>query len=80
MPNVNVLAGMRCPNSACQSEGPFRIECTTIFLVYDEGTDEQGDTAWSGESFCACHDCGTEGTVADFWCGEDAATAEAADA
>lgn len=63
MANVNVLAGMRCPNSACRSDGPFRIECTTVFLVFDDGTDEHGDTAWRGDSYCACPDCGAEGTV-----------------
>ncbi|NCU21696.1 hypothetical protein EOM89_13535 [Candidatus Falkowbacteria bacterium] len=77
MANVNVLAGMRCPNSACRSDGPFRIECTTVFLVFDDGTDEHGDTAWRGDSYCACPDCGAEGTVTDFRCAEDADDADA---
>ena len=34
-PNTNALAGMRCPN--CKSTGPFEINATACFTVYDDG-------------------------------------------
>lgn len=65
MPNKHILEGFQCPK--CNSEGPFQIEITTTFLVYDSGVDEQtGDNEWSETSWCRCEECGQRGTVATF--------------
>jgi hypothetical protein len=58
---------MACPNPECRSEGPFRIVCTSTFLVYDDGTDEHEDVQWDGESSCTCVMCGEGGRVQDFY-------------
>lgn len=64
MANRNCLKGMRCPK--CRSEGPFRVQATSIFLVYDDGTDSHEDTEWEPESYCACVACQHEATVREF--------------
>ena len=62
--NTNCLEGMKCP--ACGSREPFRIQMTSIFTIYDDGTDEYGDTEWDDESYCDCVACEHSGTVRDF--------------
>ena len=64
MPNTNCLEGMRCPK--CGSEGPFDIEASAVFRVYDSGTDEFFDVSWEKTSPCVCIDCGHEALVCDF--------------
>ena len=65
MPNSNCLSGFQCPK--CKSTEPFSIEVTTMFRVYDEGTDEQtGDTHWDDDSYCECSLCSFCGKVKDF--------------
>lgn len=65
MPNENCLAGMKCPK--CHSEEPFDIRATTVFRVYDEGTDsEYGDVEWEPDSETICIECGNRGTISEF--------------
>ena len=65
MSNTNCLQGMKCPK--CDSEGPFEIEISSIFLVSDEGVGEQlGDNEWTLQSYCGCRDCPHFGTVGSF--------------
>jgi len=55
---------MACPK--CGSEGPFRIEATSVFFVYDDGAESYEDVEWADESFCGCEECSHEGTVGTF--------------
>ena len=64
MANTNCLEGMACPK--CGSEGPFRMEMTSIFTIFDDGTDGYEDTNWDEHSYCNCKECDFEGVVKDF--------------
>lgn len=65
--NVNCLEGMRCPNPACQSEGPFDIVGTAWFeSVTDDGTDTYHDVEWDDTNACTCRTCDHRGTVGTF--------------
>ena len=66
MTNTNCLEGMKCPK--CGSGGPFKIEATSIFTIYDDGTEDHSDVNYNGESFCQCYgdDCDYESTVNGF--------------
>ena len=65
MPNDNVLDGMACPK--CKSEGPFDIDCTATFTVWDDGTDlEYSNLDWEPASCCTCKSCGHEGDAYNF--------------
>jgi hypothetical protein len=63
MTNTNILEGMHCPQ--CGSDGPFKISATSLFTVYDDGTDHE-DVEWDDDSSCACDTCDHSGTVKDF--------------
>lgn len=64
--NENCLAGMRCPK--CRSLEPFKIECSVLMTVTDNGTDEaEGDTEWNDDDYCQCRECEFEGKVKDFY-------------
>jgi len=68
MTNENVLKGMACP--VCQSEGPFEIAMDCVFLVSDDGTEDQlGDNTWDNDSYCGCRECSHSATVEDFQIG-----------
>jgi hypothetical protein len=62
--NSNCLSGMQCPK--CHSLEPLKIEVKTIVAVFDDGTDDHGDTHWDDDSYCECCECGFCGTVKDF--------------
>jgi hypothetical protein len=64
MANVNILEGMRCPE--CKREGPFKISATSLFTVYDDGTDDHEDVEWDDNSDCQCTYCDHSGTVKDY--------------
>ena len=65
MANENCLKDMACP--ACQSEDPFEIAMDVVFIVSDDGTEEQiGDCTWDNDSYCGCRGCGHRGTVKGF--------------
>lgn len=65
MANTNCLDGMACPQ--CGSEGPFRIHCTVIVLMGDDGTeDDLIGSEWDDHSICECDGCDHSGTVKDF--------------
>jgi hypothetical protein len=63
--NTNVLKGFRCPN--CGATDSFGIAMDVVFLVTDEGTQEQlSDHTWDNASYCECRTCSHHGTVATF--------------
>lgn len=62
--NENCLAGMRCPE--CKSDGPFWIEGTAMFKLFDDGTDDYEQVELKDDGACKCCDCGHFGTVGDF--------------
>lgn len=65
MPNDNVLKGMACPK--CKSEGPFDIDCTVTFTVWDDGTDlDYRGIDWEPDSRCVCKNCEYKGTAQNF--------------
>lgn len=65
MANTNCLQGMQCPK--CQDEGPFAIACDVVFLIGDDGTEDQiGDNTFEDDSYCECRECNHHATVADF--------------
>jgi hypothetical protein len=39
--NTNCLADVECPR--CSSQGPFRIKCTALMDVEDDGVDDYRD-------------------------------------
>jgi hypothetical protein len=66
-PNVNRLAGMRCPS--CGDFGPFAIQATQsgVVRVSDNGTEFiDGNVEWEDESECECLACRRSATVAEF--------------
>ena len=78
-PNTNCLEGMKCPNGACGSFGPFQIEISRTVMVFDSGTgDDASDTNWDDDSWCHCPECGHTATVKDFADKEDIEEATAA--
>jgi hypothetical protein len=63
-PNRNCLEGMKCVNPKCTDPyGPFDIQCTSVFTVYDDGADEHQDVEWDKDSWAMCQNCQTEATV-----------------
>lgn len=63
--NENCLRDMACPK--CGNRNMLRIGFTGISEVLDEGTGDDGDRHWEGESFCRCGGkCDHSGTVDDF--------------
>lgn len=64
MPNENCLKGLRCPY--CGSEGPFRIACQAVVLVFDDGTDETDSVEWDDDSACTCSQCHESASVKKF--------------
>jgi len=64
MTNTNCLEGMQCPQ--CRSLEPFNIEVKTMMKVFDNGTDDHGNTEWDDHSYCECCNCHLYGTVAQF--------------
>ncbi len=66
MTNENCLRGMRCPH--CGSEGPFNIAIDAVYIVTDDGVEDQiSEMDWDNASYCACRDCGNTQTVGDFY-------------
>lgn len=63
-PNTNCLAGMQCPE--CKSYGPFRISATSLFVMYDNGSDDYHDVEYDDGSYCDCPECDHAGIVHDF--------------
>jgi hypothetical protein len=64
MTNTNCLEGMQCPD--CGSFEPFNIAVKTMMKVFDNGTDDHGDTDWDEDSYCECCNCQLYGSVAQF--------------
>ena len=64
--NENCLEGMRCPNSKCQSDGPFIITVTVTAKVFDDGVEDYQDPEWDDSSPCNCCSCDETGTVKNF--------------
>jgi len=63
-PNKNCLGGMKCVNPKCGDPyGPFEIQCTTVFEVFDDGTEDHQDVEWEDKSWAMCMQCQTESTV-----------------
>lgn len=62
--NDGCLQDMACPK--CGEREVLHITATSVFQVYDEGTDDHEDVEWDGDSHCCCRECGHEGKVKDF--------------
>ena len=59
-PNENCLDGMRCVNAECTDPyGPFDIQCTSVFEVFDDGTEDHEDVEWGDKSWAMCKHCST---------------------
>lgn len=70
MTNDNVLQGIACPK--CNSEGPFNIVATAMFLcVGDDGTGDYENVEWNEESDITCCSCSHNGIVEDFMVEEE---------
>jgi hypothetical protein len=63
MANSNCLSGLHCPN--CESFGPYHIDGTATFEVFDDGTSEFTNVEWDEDSPARCT-CGFRGTLKDF--------------
>ncbi len=65
-PNVNCLAGKRCPK--CGSYGPFEVEVTMRVLLSDSGSDdaEDGTIDYDDNSPATCYACRSESKFGDF--------------
>lgn len=68
MSNTNCLRGMRCFH--CGHTESFRILATSLFLFYDDGTEDYGDVEYDSSSLCICEGCKLEATVQDFMANE----------
>lgn len=64
MPNTNILEGMQCPQ--CGALEPFHIEIKTVVVMWDSGSEANGDECWDDDSYCSCQACLRSGTVRDF--------------
>jgi hypothetical protein len=64
MANTNCLEGIRCPK--CGQEDEFRIACTMVCTVIDDGTEKIGDIEWDENSWCLCPRCEKDGKLKDF--------------
>ena len=62
--NSNCLEGIECPR--CGSQGPFRIACTSIADVEDDGTGDHESIEWNDHSYCECKHCHAFGIVLHF--------------
>jgi len=62
--NKNCLEGIECPR--CGSQGPFRIACTSMMDVEDDGTGDCEDIEWDDKSYCECRNCSAYATVRYF--------------
>jgi len=63
--NTNFLSGMRCPE--CGSYGPYKIVCSTLLTVNDDGTEcDTGDINFEASAYCRCCECENEREVNDF--------------
>lgn len=65
-PNVNCLAGKRCPR--CGSSGPFEVVVSMRVLLSDDGSDdaEDGTIEYDDESPAACYSRHYEAKFGDF--------------
>lgn len=63
-PNVNCLAGFRCPK--CGSYGPFQIAATCWVDVTDAGTGDPTEFEWDEDSPCVCSECKHSSNVGGF--------------
>jgi hypothetical protein len=63
MANSNCLIGMRCPS--CKQEDRFSIIGSSVFEMYDDGSEGHGDIEYDETAFCACPNCDWEGTIGD---------------
>jgi len=63
-PNVNCLAGKRCPN--CGSFGPFVVEAVVDMKITDDGTEQIGDTIFYVDADARCRQCDYSGKWSDF--------------
>lgn len=68
MSNSNCLAGMRCPNPECHSEGPFYMDVIERVLMHDDGSEAAGgDQEWvTDRPAVECVACHRRGRVSDF--------------
>ena len=55
-PNVNCLKGKRCPK--CESYGPFNVVGEAVFLLSDDGTEDERDVGFHAKSSAWCKECG----------------------
>jgi len=62
--NTNCLEGVRCPQ--CGYQDHFFISGTSLFSVYDDGTDSHEDVEWDDASYIRCASCRHEGTLRVF--------------
>ena len=62
--NTNCLADMKCPK--CGSLEPFLITATSVFRMYDDGTESHGDVEFDDYSNCSCKACGYGASVGHF--------------
>lgn len=64
--NNNCLEGIRCPH--CKSLAPFKISCSIIVEVTDEGEGDSvpGSLDWDNDSWIQCHVCDWDGTIKEF--------------
>ena len=65
-PNVNCLAGKRCP--ACGSYGPFEVVVSLRVLLQDSGAEDADDgaTEYGDDARTICHSCKHTGQFSDF--------------
>lgn len=64
--NTNCLEGLCCPE--CGQDSKFRVRATSVFNLYDDGTDHDGDVEYDDDAFVSCdgQGCSYEGKLRDF--------------
>lgn len=61
--NSNCLEGIRCPQ--CGHTEHFFITGTSLFEVYDDGTEGHEDVEWTGD-YIRCFNCNRTGKLEEF--------------
>jgi hypothetical protein len=58
------IEGMRCPQ--CGNHEEFMVSMTCMAMVGEDGTYDEQDMEWDGDSLCICPRCDHNGRVSEF--------------
>ena len=62
--NTNCLEGIQCPK--CGQAEEFRVQATSVFELFDEGTGDHSDVEYDDDAWTLCPHCEYEGEMKTF--------------